>query len=143
MNQKTPFSVDDKTDSPTNLYGATKKANEVIAHAYHHLYGLSVTALRYFTVYGPWGRPDMAYFRFTKKICEGQPIQVFNHGQMKRDFTYIDDIVRGTIAAIDLGAPCETFNIEEGILKFIAWYREYYELECETPWVGTQSNPRQ
>ena len=111
LNKKTPFSVDDKTDQPANLYGATKKANEVMAHAYHHLYGLSVTALRYFTAYGPWGRPDMAYYRFTRQICEGEPIQVFNNGQMKRDFTYIDDIVEGTAAAIDLGAPCEVFNL--------------------------------
>ncbi len=111
LNQKTPFSVDDKTDHPANLYGATKKANEVMAHAYHHLYGLSVTALRYFTAYGPWGRPDMAYYRFTRQICEGEPIQVFNHGKMRRDFTYIDDIVKGTAAAIDLGAPCEIFNL--------------------------------
>ncbi|HSX27095.1 MAG TPA: NAD-dependent epimerase/dehydratase family protein [Chlamydiales bacterium] len=111
LNRKIPFSIDDKTDQPANLYGATKKANEVMAHAYHHLYGLSVTALRYFTAYGPWGRPDMAYYRFARQICDGQPIQVFNCGQMRRDFTYIDDIVRGTAAAIDLGAPCEIFNL--------------------------------
>lgn len=111
LNEKTPFSIDDRTDKPANLYGATKKANEVMAHAYHHLYGLSVTALRYFTVYGPWGRPDMAYYRFTSQICDGQPIQVFNRGQMRRDFTYIDDIVRGTTAAIDLGGANETFNL--------------------------------
>lgn len=111
LNQKIPFSIDDKTDQPANLYGATKKANEVMAHAYHHLYGLSVTALRYFTVYGPWGRPDMAYYRFAQQICDGSPIQVFNHGLMRRDFTYIDDIVQGTIAAIDLAAPCEIFNL--------------------------------
>lgn len=111
LNKKIPFSVDDKTDQPANLYGATKKANEVMAHSYHHLHGLSVTALRYFTAYGPWGRPDMAYYRFTRQICEGQPIQVFNRGHMRRDFTYIDDIVEGTVAAIDLGAPCEIFNL--------------------------------
>ncbi len=111
LNKKTPFSTEDKTDHPTNLYGATKKANEVIAHAYHHLYGLSVTALRYFTVYGPWGRPDMAYYRFTRQICQAQAIQVFNRGEMKRDFTYIDDIVAGTSAAIDLGASYEIFNL--------------------------------
>jgi UDP-glucuronate 4-epimerase len=110
-NKKTPFSVDDKTDHPANLYGATKKANEAMAHAYHHLYGLSVTGLRYFTVYGPWGRPDMAYYRFTHLITTGQPIQVFNSGRMKRDFTYIDDILSGTAAAIDLGASSETFNL--------------------------------
>ncbi len=111
LNQKIPFSVEDRTDQPANLYGATKKANELIAHAYHHLYGLSVTALRYFTVYGPWGRPDMAYYRFTKQIVNGEPIQVFNRGEMKRDFTYIDDIVNGTMAAIDLGADYEIFNL--------------------------------
>ncbi len=111
LNKKTPFSVDDKTDQPANLYGATKKANEAMAHAYHHLYGLSVTGLRYFTAYGPWGRPDMAYYRFTQLIASGQPIQVFNSGRMRRDFTYIDDIVRGTAAAIDLGAQCDIFNL--------------------------------
>lgn len=111
LNQKIPFREDDKTDTPTNLYGATKKANEVLAHSYHHLYGLHVTALRYFTVYGPWGRPDMAYYRFTRQICDGEPIQVFNHGLMRRDFTYIDDIIEGTSAAIDLGAPYEIFNL--------------------------------
>jgi len=111
LNQKIPFREEDKTDQPTNLYGATKKANEVLAHSYHHLYGLSVTALRYFTAYGPWGRPDMAYYRFTRQICDDEPIQVFNHGLMRRDFTYIDDIVEGTAAAIDLGAACEIFNL--------------------------------
>lgn len=111
LNKKIPFSVDDQTDQPTNLYGATKKANELMAHAYHQLYGISVTALRYFTVYGPWGRPDMAYYRFTQQILNGEPIQVFNHGEMKRDFTYIDDIVKGTVAAVDLGAKCEIFNL--------------------------------
>lgn len=111
LNQKIPFREEDPTDYPANLYGATKKSNEVLAHSYHHLYGMSVTALRYFTVYGPWGRPDMAYYRFTRQICEGEPIQVFNHGLMRRDFTYIDDIVNGTAAAIDLGAPCEIFNL--------------------------------
>ena len=111
LNKKIPFSVEDRTDHPANLYGATKKANEVMAHAYHHLYGIGVTALRYFTAYGPWGRPDMAYYRFARQICESQPIQVFNHGKMRRDFTYIDDIIQGTIAAIDLGAPYEIFNL--------------------------------
>lgn len=110
-NRKIPFSVEDKTDHPTNLYGASKKANELMAYAYHHLYGISTTALRYFTVYGPWGRPDMAYYRFTQQICQGKPIQVFNNGQMKRDFTYIDDIVHGTVAAMDLHAGYEIFNL--------------------------------
>jgi UDP-glucuronate 4-epimerase len=111
LNKKIPFSEKDPTDHPANLYGATKKANEVMANAYHHLYGISVTGLRFFTAYGPWGRPDMAYYSFSQKIMEGKPIQVFNHGRMKRDFTYIDDIVKGTVAAIDLGAACEIFNL--------------------------------
>jgi UDP-glucuronate 4-epimerase len=111
LNNQMPCSTDDRTDQPANLYGATKKANELMAHAYHHLYGLSVTGLRYFTVYGPWGRPDMACYRFTHQIVTGQPIQVFNEGRMWRDFTYIDDIVRGTAAAVDLGAGCEIFNL--------------------------------
>jgi UDP-glucuronate 4-epimerase len=111
LNKKIPFHVEDSTDHPANLYGATKKANEVMAHAYHHLYGLHITALRYFTVYGPWGRPDMAYFRFTHNIFTNQPIQLFHEGLMRRDFTYIDDIVHGTAAAIDLEAPCEIFNL--------------------------------
>lgn len=110
-NKKIPFSEKDSTDQPTNLYGATKKANEALAHAYHHLYGIATTGLRYFTVYGPWGRPDMAYYHFAKKISQGLPIQVFNSGKMKRDFTYIDDIVQGTAAAIDLGASNEIFNL--------------------------------
>jgi UDP-glucuronate 4-epimerase len=111
LNKKIPFSETDPTDMPSSLYGATKKSNELIAHAYHHMYGISVTGLRFFTVYGPWGRPDMAYFSFTNNILNGKPLQIFNEGKMKRDFTYIDDIVAGTIAAIDLGAPCEVFNL--------------------------------
>ena len=82
-----------------------------MAHSYHHLYGLAVTGLRYFTAYGPWGRPDMAYYAFAKKIMNNEPIPIFNQGKMRRDFTYIDDIVKGTAAAIDLGAPCELFNL--------------------------------
>lgn len=111
LNEKIPFSETDPTDHPTNFYGATKKANELIAHAYHHLYGLSLTGLRFFTVYGPWGRPDMAYYHFAQKIARGESIQVFNQGKMRRDFTYIDDIVLGIAAALDLGAPCEIFNL--------------------------------
>lgn len=111
MNKKIPFAESDTTDAPANLYGATKKANELIAQAYHHLFGISVTGLRYFTVYGPWGRPDMAYFSFSKAIAEGRPIQIYNEGKMKRDFTFIDDIVAGTIAAIDLSAKNEIFNL--------------------------------
>ncbi len=97
MNSKMPFATSDRVDHPVSLYAATKKANELMAHTYSHLYGLPVTGLRFFTVYGPWGRPDMAMFLFTKAIAQGQPIKVFNHGQMQRDFTYIDDIVEGII----------------------------------------------
>ena len=100
-NAKLPFSVEDRTDHPVSLYGATKLANEHMSYSYSHLYRLPQTGLRFFTVYGPWGRPDMALYIFTQAITEGRPIQVFNNGDMKRDFTYIDDIVAGVIAALD------------------------------------------
>lgn len=100
-NTSMPFSVSDNVDHPVSLYAASKKANELMAHSYSHLYALPVTGLRFFTVYGPWGRPDMALFLFTKAIIEGKPIDVFNHGKMKRDFTYVDDIVDGVISTID------------------------------------------
>lgn len=100
-NTKTPFSTDDKVDHPLSLYAATKKANELMAHSYSHLFALPTTGLRFFTVYGPWGRPDMAVYIFTKAILEDQPIQVFNHGKMQRDMTYIDDIVEGVIRTCD------------------------------------------
>ena len=96
-NIKMPFSVTDNVDHPVSLYAATKKANELMAHSYSHLYRLPVTGLRFFTVYGPWGRPDMAYFTFTNKIVKGEPIDIFNEGNMRRDFTYIDDIVEGVV----------------------------------------------
>ena len=100
-NTKMPFSEHDSVDHPVSLYAATKKANELMAHTYSHLYGLPTTGLRFFTVYGPWGRPDMALFLFTKAILEGRPIDVFNHGDMQRDFTYVDDIVEGVIRVLD------------------------------------------
>lgn len=100
-NTKIPFSVHDNIDHPVSLYAATKKANELMAHTYSHLYGLPTTGLRFFSVYGPWGRPDMAYFLFTKAILEGRPIDIFNHGKMKRDFTYIDDIVECVVRVLD------------------------------------------
>lgn len=96
-NTKVPFSVHHNVDHPLSLYAATKKSNELMAHTYSHLYGMPVTGLRFFTVYGPWGRPDMALFLFTKAITEGKPIKVFNHGKMLRDFTYVDDIVEGIV----------------------------------------------
>ena len=110
-NKKIPFSVEDRVDNPISLYAATKKSNELIANSYSHLYGLNTTGLRYFTVYGPWGRPDMAMYIFTKKIMNKEPIPVFNNGNMKRDFTFIDDIIAGTRAAIDKNFQCEVFNL--------------------------------
>lgn len=104
-NTNMPFSVHQNVDHPLSLYAATKKANELMAHTYSHLYGLPCTGLRFFTVYGPWGRPDMALFLFAKAILEGRPIDVFNHGKMRRDFTYIDDIVEGVIRTLDHTAP--------------------------------------
>jgi len=103
-NTHLPFSEHDSVDHPVSLYAATKKANELMAHTYSHLYGLPTTGLRFFTVYGPWGRPDMALFLFTKAIIEGKPINVFNHGQMVRDFTYVDDIVEGVVRVLDRDA---------------------------------------
>jgi UDP-glucuronate 4-epimerase len=100
-NTKMPFSVDDNVDHPVSLYAASKKANELMAHTYSHLFALPTTGLRFFTVYGPWGRPDMALFLFTKAILAGEPIQVFNHGRMRRDFTYVDDVTEGVIRVLD------------------------------------------
>ncbi len=100
-NTKMPFSEHDSVDHPVSMYAATKKANELMAHTYSHLFGLPTTGLRFFTVYGPWGRPDMALFLFTKAILEGRPIDVFNHGNMQRDFTFVDDIVEGVIRVMD------------------------------------------
>jgi UDP-glucuronate 4-epimerase len=100
-NESVPFSVHDNVDHPLSLYAASKKANELMAHTYSHLYNLPTTGLRFFTVYGPWGRPDMAYFLFTRAILEGKPIDVYNYGKMRRDFTYIDDIVEGVARVLD------------------------------------------
>jgi len=117
-NEKIPFSVNDRTDAPLSLYAATKKSMEMMAHCYSHLFRIPVTGLRFFTVYGPWGRPDMAYFSFTRDIDEGHAIKLFNAGKMKRDFTYIDDIVAGVLAClgtppVDNGElpPCGVYNI--------------------------------
>jgi UDP-glucuronate 4-epimerase len=183
-NTKLPFSESDRTDTPISLYAATKKANEVTAHCYSHLYGIPCSGLRFFTVYGPWGRPDMALFMFTKNILSGQTIDVFNNGKMKRNFTYIDDIVEGIVITLNNPVPYEVYNIgnsraeelmdfigeieknvskkaiinylpmqpgdvpatvadisklqqlgynprtniDEGIKKFVEWYREYYKV---------------
>jgi len=186
-NKKIPFSVEDDVSQPISLYAATKRYNELLAFSYHHLYGISCTGLRFFTVYGPWGRPDMALFKFTKAILGDKPIDVFNHGKMKRDFTYIDDIISGILASLDKNHPYELFNlgnseaveltrfiecieealgqkarknflplqpgdvpetfadiekstqmlgfrpqvkIDEGIKRFVSWYKDYYKLEA-------------
>lgn len=110
-NTRMPFSVHDNVDHPVSLYAASKKANELMAHTYSHLYGLPTTGLRFFTVYGPWGRPDMSLFLFTRKILNGEPIDVFNYGNHRRDFTYVDDIVGGVIASLDTVArPRDDWN---------------------------------
>ena len=110
-NTQMPFSIHDNVDHPVSLYAASKKANELMAHCYAHLYGIPCTGLRFFTVYGPWGRPDMALFIFTKAILEGKPIEVYNHGRMARDFTYVDDIVEGVIRTLDHPAtPNQTWS---------------------------------
>lgn len=105
-NTKIPFAVSDNVDHPISLYAATKKANELMAHCYSHLYNLPITGLRFFTVYGPWGRPDMAYFKFVKAIAENQPIDVYNFGKMQRDFTYIDDVIEGVVRVMYKPPQC-------------------------------------
>jgi UDP-glucuronate 4-epimerase len=130
-NAKLPFSVDDRADHPVSLYAATKRANELMAHSYSHLYRLPTTGLRFFTIYGPWGRPDMAIFLFTKAIVEGSPIKLFNHGRMRRDFTYVDDAARAMMRLVDRvpegssdAAPARLYNIgnhkPEEVLEVVA-----------------------
>jgi len=189
-NQKVPFSETDPVDHPISLYAATKKAGELMAHTYHHLYKLPCVGLRFFTVYGPYGRPDMALFKFTKNIIEDKEIEVYNFGNMRRDFTYIDDIVQGVVPALDrefafeiinlgnnrpvaldhfisciehelgksakkkmlplqAGDVVETYadidkakrllgfepktTVDEGVKRFVAWYKEYYKVCLEQP----------
>ncbi len=110
-NSKIPFSETDPTDSPVSLYAATKKSGELMARSYHHLYNIPMVGLRFFTVYGPWGRPDMAYYSFAEKILRGEPIPVFNHGKMERDFTYIADIVQGTVQALNHCNGYKLYNL--------------------------------
>jgi UDP-glucuronate 4-epimerase len=129
-NTKLPFSIDDKIDKPVSLYAATKASAELMSHCYSHLFGVPATGLRFFTVYGPWGRPDMSAFIFTRAILSGQKITVFNHGDMKRDFTFIDDIVAGVLATLDRpppaagGAPHRLYNLgnhrSEPLMRFIS-----------------------
>jgi len=122
-NKKYPFTERDRVDQPISIYATTKKTNELMAHTYSHLFGLNTTGLRFFTVYGPWGRPDMAMYIFANKISSGESIPVFNQGNMQRDFTYIDDVIKGVRSAIEKNYPCEVFNLgnnrSEDLLEMI------------------------
>ena len=128
-NKKVPFSVQDRVDNPISLYAATKKANELVAHTYSHIYGLPCSGLRFFTVYGPWGRPDMALFIFTKAITRNQPIEVYNFGKMRRDFTYIDDIVQGVLASMDRPVPYALYNLGNSRAVDLLYFIECIEKE--------------
>ncbi len=134
-NEKIPFSESDPVESPVSPYAASKKADELFAHTWSHLYGLPTTGLRFFTVYGPWGRPDMALFSFTKNIFEGKPIEVYNFGDMSRNFTYIDDIVSGTITVLDADLPVGVMNIGgdsgEKLTRFIEVIEENIGMTAE------------
>lgn len=160
LNQKMPFDTVDSVDHPISLYAATKKSNELMAHTYSHLYGVPTTGLRFFTVYGPWGRPDMALFKFTKAIVEGKPIDVYNNGNMQRDFTYIDDIVEGVIRIQDVipektpewtvetgspatsSAPYKVYNIGNGnpvkLMDFIEALEESLGVEAKKNFMPMQ-----
>ena len=151
-NTKLPFSEQDTVDHPVSLYAATKKANELMAHTYSHLYGIPTTGLRFFTVYGPWGRPDMAPFLFADAILNRKPIRVFNHGDMMRDFTYIDDIVEGVIRVLDkparplkedVSAPYKLFNIgnnqPEKLLDFIGYLENAFGIKAEKEFLPMQA----
>jgi len=145
LNTKSPFSESDKVDNPASLYAATKKANEMMAHTYTHIYGLSFIGLRFFTVYGPWGRPDMAAFSFTKNILTGKPIRIFQGpggSELERDFTYIDDIVSGTLAAVDKVAPSTKETAENTIYNLGNKdpVTVTYLVECIEKSLGKQAN---
>ncbi len=147
-NTKIPFSVEDKVDQPISLYAATKKSNELMAHTYSHLFSIPTTGLRFFTVYGPWGRPDMAYFLFTNAILKGKPIKVFNHGKMARDFTYIDDIVQGVVKVLDqapsekMQPPYRIYNIGNNapvpLMDFIIAIEEALGMKAEKVFLPMQ-----
>lgn len=141
-NKKTPFSVEDNVDKPISLYAATKKTSELFVHVYHHLYGMKTTGLRFFTVYGPWGRPDMACYKFALLIMQGKPIPLFNGGDMYRDFTYIDDIVNGVIASIDTPFDYEILNLGnskiENLMSFVELIEKYLGREADKKLLPTQ-----
>jgi UDP-glucuronate 4-epimerase len=124
-NVKVPFSEHDNVDHPISLYAATKKSNELIAHSYSHLYDMPVTGLRFFTVYGTWGRPDMAYFKFTDAIVRGKPIEIYNHGRMRRDFTYIDDVVEGIVRVLEHSPKHSVLQESRGAFMSNARYKIY------------------
>jgi len=141
-NKKLPFSIEDNVDTPISLYAATKKANELMAHVYSHLFEIPLTGLRYFTVYGPWGRPDMALFLFTKAILGGRPIDIYNFGKMKRDFTYIDDVVDGTISALNRPFKYIIFNLGNSktveLMKLIRIIEEELGVEAKKNFLPLQ-----
>jgi len=147
-NTKLPFSVDDPTDTPVSLYAATKKSVEMMAHSYAHMFGLPLTGLRFFTVYGPWGRPDMSAYIFTKKILNGEPIPVFNNGEMRRDFTYVDDIVAGIMGGLGRPptgsntAPHRVYNIgnnnSEPLMRFISLIEDALGVKAEVEYLPMQ-----
>lgn len=149
-NRELPYSVDQSVDKPVSLYAATKKANELMAHSYAHLYGIPLTGLRFFTVYGPWGRPDMAYWTFTEKMLNGETLPIFNNGDMKRDFTYIDDIVSGVVALLnnppvggDDAAPYRIYNIgnhqSEPLLNLVSALEVSLEVKANLKMLPMQS----
>ena len=141
-NKKVPFSVEDRVSKPISIYAASKLANELMAHSYSHLFNLKTTGLRFFTVYGPWGRPDMAMYIFAKQILNNETIKVFNNGNMKRDFTYIDDIINGIRAAIDKNYNCEVFNLgnnkTENLLDMVKLIESNLGLKAKIEFEGMQ-----
>ena len=141
-NKKTPFSVNDRVEQPISLYAATKRSNELIAYSYSHLFELNTTGLRFFTVYGPWGRPDMAMYIFADKISSGLPIQIYNNGLMKRDFTYIDDIVSGIISTMKKNYKCEIFNLgnnrSENILDVVSYIEKNLDKKASIEFLPMQ-----
>ncbi|WP_375592875.1 SDR family NAD(P)-dependent oxidoreductase [Algihabitans albus] len=149
-NSQLPFSIEDRVDRPVSVYAASKRAAELLAHTYAHLYGLPLTGLRFFTVYGPWGRPDMAYWSFAEKILDGRTIEIFNGGDMQRDFTYIDDIVAGVLAAIDRPAqahdgqpPFALYNLgnnrPEPLLHFVEVLERLFERQADKRFLPMQA----
>ncbi len=143
-NTNYPYSEEDRVDTPVSLYAATKKSNELMAYSYYDLYDFSSIGLRFFTVYGPWGRPDMAYFKFAKLMVDGKSIDVYNHGKMERDFTYVDDVVNGIVEALGLeeGYGCEVLNIGKGspdkLMDMIKYIEEGLGIEADKNFMGMQ-----